>query len=53
MFNRGCDGDTDKAVLTVSKAVLEVLFRHLGVKNSAFLRERAEADRPEAPVART
>ena len=34
MFNRGCDSGTDKAVGTVSGAFFDVLFRHLGVKES-------------------
>jgi len=34
MFNRGCDGDTDRAVAAVSGAVLDVLFRHLGGQES-------------------
>lgn len=32
MWNRGCDAGTDKAVGTVSTAVFEVLFKHLGLK---------------------
>jgi D-alanyl-D-alanine carboxypeptidase len=34
MFNRGCDRDTDKAVSTVTGALLDVLFKHLGIKES-------------------
>jgi CubicO group peptidase (beta-lactamase class C family) len=34
MFNRGCDAGTNKAVGTVSGAVFDVLFKHLGVKES-------------------
>ncbi len=34
MFNRGCDGGTDRAVATVSGAVLDELFKHLGVQES-------------------
>lgn len=34
MFNRGCDGDTERAVTTVSGAVLDVLLKHLGVRES-------------------
>jgi D-alanyl-D-alanine carboxypeptidase len=34
MFNRGCDRDTDRAVSVVAGAVFDVLFRHLGVKES-------------------
>jgi len=34
MFNRGCDLETDRAVATVSGAFFDVLFRHLGVKES-------------------
>lgn len=31
MFNRGCDGDSERAATVVSGAVMDVLFRHLGV----------------------
>jgi len=34
MFNRGCDEGTDRAVAAVSGAVLDVLFKHLGVRES-------------------
>lgn len=34
MFNRGCDRDTDRAVSTVSGAMIDVLLRHLGAKES-------------------
>ena len=34
MFNRGCDRDTDRAVMTVGAAVTDALFKHLGVPES-------------------
>jgi len=34
MFNRGCDRDTDRAVMSVGGPVFDVLFRSLGAKES-------------------
>ena len=34
MSNRGCDRDSDRAIMTVGGAVIDVLLRHLGAKES-------------------
>jgi len=34
MSNRGCDRDSDRAMMTVGGAVIDVLLRHLGAKES-------------------
>jgi hypothetical protein len=32
MFNRGCDGGTERAVAIVTRAFFETLFKHLGLR---------------------
>jgi len=34
MFNKGCDGDTERAISTVGSAVFDVLLGHLGAEES-------------------